>query len=1084
MKKTLLIIAFMAQTFGLAAQDYTPKYSLISNPSFPTADLAVATYNVLDYGVDNTGTNDCTRAVQTLLNHLQSDREDGYYISNGGVVYMPAGKYLFKGTLTIPRGVTLRGDWKAPDNGVSGTILMVEGNEGSSDIASSFITMEPSSEVCYLSIWYPNQQGTTVYPPTVLYGKNGYFGNEYCNVRHVTLVNPYIGIKFNDQNGGGCPNIYDVYGTPLHQGVVMDAIVDVGRFDRISFSPSVWAGSGLANSPSRQAVRDITYNNATGFSMRRNDWSYTCNYTCNGYNVGFKAESSGSENHGATGTPNGHNYNFNLTDCHTGIEVDALAGCGAMFTRVNESGCVYGVMMKGGSGPALFHTCNLQGSNACILMDNKFGSTVMIQKSHGDGRVLALGGQLIADDNVFTSDVTVNSMARTVYTGNVTGGSFDNHSIFECKVSDKSAADIPDMPEYKDEWMREKTCRPAKDNLFVVTDSRFGAVPLTTMSATKNISSAPDCTAAIQKALDEASQAGGGIVYLPTGHYKISGHLTIPSGVELKGSSDVPTVPKGNGAVLEAMESGVNTPLIAMSESSGLRGVTINYPLQDNPSTVKAYPWAVRGNKNVYIVNVAMRAAYYGVDLFTNDCTGHYVDYLAGHAFKTVVRVGGGCKGGIISNIQFNTIAYACGNESKFGCWPNSNASNNAACYSQNKKSLVFLDMRNCKDEVLYNNFLFGCYQGLLFQNDGGAPTDVHALGNAIDGALNPIVVNKLGSRLDLVNSQVVALDESSSPATFYTLGANVNQPVNVFSSCNWGNGSRFVNCAGMNGSGFNMFLASMEQAGSVYTFKTRNDYSRINVVNGIFQRNVKFVDTPGSDEKRVSVTSSVVTPQGDASEDDFKAYDNNLPVVWQTTASNIFMSRSGWTASASNNNGNANNAIDGDADTRWDTANRQAAGQWWKVDFGKTMTFNVLVFDATPSPDDGPGDYKIEAYDNGKWTEVATGQNAGSLLLVPFDEPLTASQVRITLNSSGGKGGYWSIHEFNIAKVTVITGVKDLSVNSSPEAFVEVYGVNGMKVFGGKRKTLTEHRLPAGIYVVRSKASDGSVTTKKILIR
>src|SRR4051812_39237125 len=45
-----------------------------------------------------------------------------------------------------------------------------------------------------------------------------------------------------------------------------------------------------------------------------------------------------------------------------------------------------------------------------------------------------------------------------------------------------------------------------------------------------------DDTAAFQKALTAAGQAGGGIVYVARGNYFFAGHLEVPNAVTLKGS--------------------------------------------------------------------------------------------------------------------------------------------------------------------------------------------------------------------------------------------------------------------------------------------------------------------------------------------------------------------------------------------------------------------------------------------------------------------------------------------------------------------------------------------------------------------
>ena len=53
-----------------------------------------------------------------------------------------------------------------------------------------------------------------------------------------------------------------------------------------------------------------------------------------------------------------------------------------------------------------------------------------------------------------------------------------------------------------------------------------------------------DDTAAFQKALDAAGQAGGGVVYAPRGNYFFAGHLNVPNAVTLKGVWESVPVPQ------------------------------------------------------------------------------------------------------------------------------------------------------------------------------------------------------------------------------------------------------------------------------------------------------------------------------------------------------------------------------------------------------------------------------------------------------------------------------------------------------------------------------------------------------------
>ncbi|HOV73130.1 MAG TPA: glycosyl hydrolase family 28-related protein [Candidatus Hydrogenedentes bacterium] len=60
-------------------------------------------------GAKGNGIEDDTAALQQALDTTSA--------AGGGIVSLPAGKYLIKGHLTIPENVTLEGIWRAPVNG-------------------------------------------------------------------------------------------------------------------------------------------------------------------------------------------------------------------------------------------------------------------------------------------------------------------------------------------------------------------------------------------------------------------------------------------------------------------------------------------------------------------------------------------------------------------------------------------------------------------------------------------------------------------------------------------------------------------------------------------------------------------------------------------------------------------------------------------------------------------------------------------------------------------------------------------------------------------------------------------------------
>ncbi len=1129
----IMLAAVAAGASFAAVDDY--NYEIIDKPEYPTTDLFVASINAADEKLDRSGQTDCTAEIQALLDRLAGvtnpDKNQDQGAGNrgavenlaGGVLYLPEGKYRVDGQIVIPRGVTLRGDWRKPVKGqpVAGTVIMAYGNPGTDDELKALFTMQPSTQICNLSIYYPEQDpgNVTKYPPAVVYGQKGYFGNDYCNVRNVTFVNPYIAIMFSSYNGGGCPNIFGIYGTPLHQGVVMDRIADVGRFDHIYFSPSYWAGSGLGAEYGESAIKSHTYNNATGFVMRRNDWSYTCNYSCDGYHTAFRTEWTPATrpdgeaiNSGDRGRPNGHNYGFNISGCQYALDITASSGSGIMFTRVNVDDCVEAVRLGAGAEGAIqLYGCGMAKTGTAVEMVEGANAPVMLKDCTVDGNVTALGGQLMADGTTFDGDVYVGSWARAILTGNTFNGELDNKSFYECAVNDNIAYPQP-LPEFKQEWMEVPVTRPAEASLFVVTDASYGAKPVVVyrseggaVDLSGNLLSAQDNTAAIQKALDAAKANGGGVVYLPSGHYRMDGNITIPEGVELKGSADMASVPRGQGAVLEvfAGKGGGDTPFITMEKNSGLRGVTINYPEQDDPANVKDYPYAVRGNAGVYIVNLALRATDKGVDLFTNQCDNHYVDYISGHCFRNVIRVGGGSRGGLISNIQCNTIAYSNGYETKYGWWPNSPVNHEddsrPYAYGQNKESLDFLVVGDCTDQVLYNNFLFGCNKGLLFQSDGQGGASGIGLGNAVDGAVNTVVFNGLHGAFPLINSQIVALnhtdgaDSKVTPghtelsARFITTGEMFKGEASLLSSNNWGGGDYF---ADVKGGTVNLVLANMAAAGAKYTGNVADD-ARLNIANAFFKSVTQMAEKPGEDEQRMSVAASVITPKG-SSEADFAAYDGNLTAEWVGNA-DVFKDFKGWKATGSSNSDKAYMAIDGDAASRWECGS-QTPGQWFDLkNDSETISIGGLLLDTSASPNDGPAGYVVEVGNGDMLAKVAEGTEGGSMLIVKFNEEVdNVNHIRVT--QTGTKGNYWSIHEVRwIDGDDIFSGIEDVSsqedcamsvsggvLHAGQNGGVAVFSTDGVKVFEIRGKEdVPLGGLSKGVYVIAVRKPEGIVVRK-----
>ena len=100
-----------------------------------------------------------------------------------------------------------------------------------------------------------------------------------------------------------------------------------------------------------------------------------------------------------------------------------------------------------------------------------------------------------------------------------------------------------------------------------------------------------DDTAAIQKALDQAAQAGGR-VDLPPARYLVKGSLRIPPGVTLQGVMDSPVWSdplKGSIILATGGRDNEDAPAVfEMGHSSAVRGLTVFYPEQQT-TNIHAY---------------------------------------------------------------------------------------------------------------------------------------------------------------------------------------------------------------------------------------------------------------------------------------------------------------------------------------------------------------------------------------------------------------------------------------------------------------------------------------------------------------
>ncbi|MBQ7727813.1 MAG: hypothetical protein IJT60_04445 [Clostridia bacterium] len=187
----------------------------------PVVTNSQTVYNVKDYGAKGDGTANDTQAFLSAISAA----------SKGGIVYVPAGRYVIQESLSIPTGVELRGISESMHvSSGEGSVLLVEVNRGQAD-AEAFITLSERSSVRGIMLWYPEQAWNDLqaFPFAIAAeGKN-------CVIRNICLGNCYRGIDLASADCGG-HFVENISGAVLNRGIVLDGSSSAGVIRNTHFN--------------------------------------------------------------------------------------------------------------------------------------------------------------------------------------------------------------------------------------------------------------------------------------------------------------------------------------------------------------------------------------------------------------------------------------------------------------------------------------------------------------------------------------------------------------------------------------------------------------------------------------------------------------------------------------------------------------------------------------------------------------------------------------------------------------------------------------------------------------------------------
>ncbi|MGI6401338.1 MAG: glycosyl hydrolase family 28-related protein [Thermoguttaceae bacterium] len=248
-----------------------------------------------------------------------------------------------------------------------------------------------------------------------------------------------------------------------------------------------------------------------------------------------------------------------------------------------------------------------------------------------------------------------------------------------------------------------------------------------------------DNTAALNRALEAAGQAGGAVVELPSGRFRFDGTLTLPAGVTLQGTYRVPPSvvnkdEKPTGTTLLTYANRGNPegePFINLKGSnSAVSGLVITYP-EWKPSDVPPVPYppciASRETCNVVVENCCLLNPYEGINFVL--AHRHLVRNVTGYPIWRGLFVDECYDIGHIENIHFWPFGVTYKADDPFCEWINVNG--------------TAFEFARTDWHYVSNTFCFGYGRGYYFSDHGHGGTNGNFLGIGADSCRRAVLVEQ-----------------------------------------------------------------------------------------------------------------------------------------------------------------------------------------------------------------------------------------------------------------------------------------------------------------------------------------------------
>jgi hypothetical protein len=291
------------------------------------------TFSVLAAGAKADGVSDDTAALQRALDAASQ---------KGGRVLLPSGRYLVRGSLRVPPGVTVQGMMESPvwSEPLKGSVVLATGGRNQEEGPALF-ELGHSSGVRGLAVWYPEQQTTNITP----YAWTFHLQGNDNTVENVTLINSYNGIRIGPE-GNVRHRIRSVYGCVLRRGILVDACSDIGRIENVQFHCHWWSAAEVGGD--WKPVHEFMWKNCEAFIFGRTDWEYVNNTFVYPSKTGYHFIQT------KTGAANGQFSGIGADESQVCVKVEAIQPMGLLISN-GQFVCMHGDLRI---GVLVEKTCN------------------------------------------------------------------------------------------------------------------------------------------------------------------------------------------------------------------------------------------------------------------------------------------------------------------------------------------------------------------------------------------------------------------------------------------------------------------------------------------------------------------------------------------------------------------------------------------------------------------------------------------------------------------------------------------------------------------------------------------------------